>query len=273
MIALFDGDIVAFRCAASCKDEDPLEVGIVRAYVMIRETLDTIGTDKYKIFLSGDNNFRKEIYPEYKANRADKPRPPYLEDIRKYLVYEHNAELAYGEEADDRLGIVYRPDSIICSIDKDLKQIPGNHFHLVNKTFDQVNEIQGIRSFYRQILTGDRSDNIPGIYGIGDVKSKLIIDRLDTAEDMWGACMDMYTDVNAAYLNGLLLKIRRTEGEIWIPPSTSVQEEEQLQEFITSTKTRLQSFMERIGQVPNGFQLHGVTEDSSKDQDNLEQST
>lgn len=57
---------------------------------------------QYVLAISGGSNFRKQIYPEYKQNRKDKPRPRYLYDSQQYLLKYWNATRAKGEA--DNLG-------------------------------------------------------------------------------------------------------------------------------------------------------------------------
>ena len=64
MIALIDADIVAFRCASSCKEDDDVSIALIRADKLVQQILDEIGTDQYKLYLGGSNNFRYTIYPE-----------------------------------------------------------------------------------------------------------------------------------------------------------------------------------------------------------------
>jgi 5'-3' exonuclease len=71
-----------------------------------------------------------------------------------------------------------------------------------------------------QLLMGDRIDNIPGVYGIGPVNAKRIIDKCKTSEEMWDACLAEYAgDIATAIRNGKLLHIRQRENEVWEPPA------------------------------------------------------
>ena len=133
---------------------------------MIHSILETTKTEFPNIYLSGPNNFRNDIYPAYKAGRAAKPE--LYSAIRGYLVEYWGAIVCDGIEADDALGINQTPDTIICTNDKDLDMIPGSHYNFVKDIMYEVSEEEANLNFDKQLLTGDRTDNIYGIYNIGD---------------------------------------------------------------------------------------------------------
>ena len=92
MKALIDHDLVVFRCAASAEQDD-LGIAIYRAEALLDEILAKTGATEYRAFLTDKDNFRKTIYPEYKANRTA-PKPIHLEALREYALESMNAELA-----------------------------------------------------------------------------------------------------------------------------------------------------------------------------------
>ncbi len=104
MIALIDGDIVAYRCSAACENE-PVEIALIRTYDMMQNILDETGASSYKCFLSGDNNFRYTINPKYKQNRKDKVDPIHRQACKDFLVSDWNAIVVDGYEADDALSM------------------------------------------------------------------------------------------------------------------------------------------------------------------------
>lgn len=220
MLALIDADIVGFRCASSKVEEGgvrlPAPWGIIRARCdeMLHGILAATGADECKLWLSGDRNFRYDLYPEYKANRKA-PRPPHLEDLKEYLVVEWGARVADGIEADDAIGIDASDNTVICSIDKDLRQIPGRHFNFVKGVLDVVSPQEGLLSFYRSCLIGDSSDNIPGVAGIGVVKaSRCLPDEIDE-RTMFDRVRESFADDRQFLLVGDLLYIQRAPRDSW----------------------------------------------------------
>lgn len=224
MIALIDGDLVAFRCAASA-NEDGEEISVLRADKLMRELLEATGAESYRVFLTGTENFRKEIDPQYKANRKDKEPPTYLQQTREFLVREWKAEVQDNIEADDALGINQTDSTIICSLDKDLLQVPGKHYRWAIGTatwskeaqFLEVGYLDGLKSFYRSTLIGDVSDNIVGVYGLGPKKAAKFIDHLNTEQEMFDVCRELYQDDERFFRNLKLLWIMREDGDIFDP--------------------------------------------------------
>lgn len=219
MIALIDADIVAYRCAATCKEEDPLDVAIFRVDKLMREILEMVDATEYRAFLTGSDNFRKVVNPDYKANRKDMVPPAYLQDCREYLVTEWKAKLSHGQEADDELGIHQGDDTVICSIDKDLLMIPGNHFNWTKQQYGDmttVSEREGNLHFWKQMLIGDKTDNIFGVQGIGPIKAGQRLDHLDTNDECLSVIIDFYkSDYKRIAMNAMCLWIKRHEDSVW----------------------------------------------------------
>src|SRR3990167_227612 len=164
-IALIDADLVAYRCAASAEKNDA-DIAMIRASRLLTDIISITDASTVKLYLSGSTNFRKDVYPEYKANRERLVRPMHLQPVREYLVKEWGAEVTDGYEADDALGIASRIEgTVTCSLDKDLLQLPGLHYNFVKDEFVTIDLIQGWRNLYSQIVLGDRSDNVPGYDG------------------------------------------------------------------------------------------------------------
>ena len=186
MQALIDHDLVVFRCAASAEN-DSLNIAIHRAEALLDELLTKTGADSYRAFLSGKSNFRKTIYPEYKANRTA-PKPVHLAALREYALEKMNAELAPDTlEADDALGINQTEDTMIVTLDKDLLMIPGKHF----------------------------SWEIKGIEKIGDKRAKALLAECITEQDMFNTVRDAYGNDDEFIMNASVLWIMQHEEDVW----------------------------------------------------------
>jgi DNA polymerase-1 len=153
------------------------------------------------IFDSKGPTFRKEIYPEYKANRTAMPddlvpQIPYIKSLVKAFNMP-GIELA-GYEADDIIATLARKfaaegmEITVVTGDKDLMQIVTEHVLLLDtmkdKTYGpaEVNERFGgaDKVVEVQALAGDSSDNIPGVPGIGEKTAKALIDEFGDVETL-----------------------------------------------------------------------------------------
>ena len=224
MICLIDGDLIVYRVGFSTEDVDA-PIALWRANMMIEDINYACNADSYQVFLtsSDKSNFRYTIDPAYKANRVQ-PKPRYYNELREYLCNRHNARMVFGREADDEMGINQTSSSVICSIDKDLKQIPGSHYNFVKKEHFTVSPLQGTQFFYKQILMGDSSDGIAGLHGVGPKKADKHIDPIMHEGEMWRRVLELYSLKHEDYFKraikaGQLLKIMTKEDEgIWQPP-------------------------------------------------------
>jgi len=255
MHVLIDADLVCYRCAASVGDGAE-DIAHARCDTLVRELIHTTNSEYYTCFLTGQNNFRKQINPEYKANRKDTVPPQWLQSCRQFLVQEWNAVVSDGCEADDLLGITQTEDSIIASLDKDLLMIPGNHYNWVNDEFTTTTPLDGLRCLYRQMLIGDRADNIFGVDGIGKVKAARIIDVLDDEQDMIETVFSLYKeDVERFIMNAQCLWILQQEGETWAHRVNPLILPDQLQQGLEVTLKSMKSFMESTSMEPTMIQI------------------
>ena len=127
--------------------------------------------------------------------------------------------MSKDEEADDLIGIWSNPDRIVVSIDKDMLQLPCTHYNPHRRTWQTVEEFDGLKFFYKQILTGDSADNIQGIYGVGPKKADKILADCKTEKELYEECVRAYGgDEDRVIENGKLLWLRREEEQIWQPP-------------------------------------------------------
>lgn len=217
MEALIDMDLVCYRSAASAEKDD-VGIAIYRMNELFDNILVKTKATSYRAFLSSSNNFRKEIDPEYKANRTA-PKPRHLQACREYAVDQMNAEIAPdGLEADDMLGICQTDDTVICSLDKDLLQVEGKHFQwaIAGKNWERPDEFidqhknDGLRLFYQQCITGDPSDNVKGIKGMGKARAKKELGQLYNEEDMFNKVRRLYNNDEEFLKNARCLWIKRS---------------------------------------------------------------
>lgn len=219
MIALIDGDLLSYINAVSANDEEEW-VAITRMEKQIENILGYLGNPDYQIYLSGGSNFRYEINPDYKANRTA-PDPIHRKACHQFLIEYFNAIETDGYEADDALGVAQNKDTVICSIDKDMLMIPGKHYswpitrngHIVRDHIEvNMSYENGIKHFFKQMLIGDKADNIIGVKGLGEVKSANIINPLNTEKEMYDTVRELYQDDDRFNMNLDCLWIWRQLG-------------------------------------------------------------
>lgn len=239
---IIDADIVAFSCAAAV--EKPTnwggglwtlhshEADVIEAMSkMIVGFYDKLEADSFMCALSSPDNYRKNVYPDYKANRGKTRKPMLLNFAKEYLMREYSGIIIDGIEADDIIGITATSGSdeyIIVSKDKDLLTIPGKHFKM-HKPDDGIVEVtveQADHMFYVQCLTGDTTDNYNGIPGIGPKKAEKILEGCTTKDQYWSAIVSAYLKAGMteddALVTARLARILRAEDydngvKLWSP--------------------------------------------------------
>ena len=262
MIALIDGDTVAYRCAAATErvwyevdgewyryKREAIQAAEIASLpesaissstitedlgntlhtvdLMLRSVMEETDATDMEVYLTGKGNYRYELATtqEYKGNRTKAP-PSNLASVREYLQETFPTFVVDGCEADDALGVrqMQEEESCICTTDKDLDMIPGWHYNLHRKELYNVSEWDAIYFFYKQLLTGDSVDNIPGLRGVGPVGADKILAGATTEEELYARVQEKYEFVvGPKYIDYLeeqasLLWIQREEGQLWVPP-------------------------------------------------------
>lgn len=144
------------------------------------------------ILVVGDkNNWRKEYYPDYKANRKDKEKPPMYDIILNELYNKYEIVSLPNLEADDTCRIIYEDNQnyavrkLLVSIDKDFHSFPCELYDPLHDKQYVINEAEANYNLMKQIIMGDKADNIRGLEGYGEVKTlKFLDDEPRTLEDV-----------------------------------------------------------------------------------------
>jgi hypothetical protein len=180
--------------------------------------------DIFKVILSGKENFRNRIatIKPYKENRKGFEKPVHFKMLREWLSQRPYTIFSVDEEADDVISKGMIQGHLGATIDKDLNNTPGWHYNFNNNEVYYVDDDTAIRNFYKQMLTGDRADNIPGIRGIGPKTADKLIDPCRDTKEMEEKIFEAYDKVYpnpyAAMVEvGQLLWMRRADEEWWHP--------------------------------------------------------
>ncbi len=193
---LVDGDNLFKIGFHGAKDvyNDGAHVGGVFHFVnILRKFLEEHNHDKVVVFWDGDSNssVRKSLYPPYKANRRQDMNEYKYESylyqksrIKQYLeeIFVRQVEMN-NNEADDLIAYYCKISKdekiIIFSADKDLTQLisadvtiysPITKQYFKNGDMISLNkvDIPHYNVLLTKIFTGDKSDNIDGIQGLGE---------------------------------------------------------------------------------------------------------
>jgi len=161
------------------------------------------------VFDAKGKTFRDDIYPEYKANR-----PPMPDDLREQIAPIHQIVEAMGMpmliidgvEADDVIGTLAvqataaKQAVVISTGDKDIAQLVNEHITLINTMNNSVMDREGVIEKFGippeliidyLALIGDKSDNIPGVPGVGEKTALGLLQGLGSLDDIYANLDDV----------------------------------------------------------------------------------
>lgn len=158
--------------------------------------------------------FRHEAYEQYKANRAVMPddlqvQIPHIRDVIE--AFNIRAIGKPGFEADDIIGTLALKaaaggcEVVIVSGDKDLCQLIGPRITMLDTMKDKVMDPAAVREKYgldpehivdMLALTGDTSDNVPGVPGIGPKTAQSLLAQFGSLDGIYEK-LDEITKKNA----------------------------------------------------------------------------
>lgn len=245
-ICLIDADILAYECSFAGQFKDGNNEVVMKDFDAVEEQLELkireiteecMSDEEPVLFLTGDDILAKhlnrkpkwsdpseelELLPSFRYYEAQtKPykgqrkadKPLHYHNIRAFMLSNYNCVVSNGLEADDMMAIYQADDTIICSIDKDLRQVPGKHYswsigarpsmpvyevdtfgtmELVGKP--KKLKATGLMSMYAQVLMGDVVDNIQGIEKCGPVMAYDILHECITELELFLATAKKYRE-------------------------------------------------------------------------------
>lgn len=197
-LILIDGDIILYRASFACAEMS--NWSDVKDYIwdFIKGITEKLDSTEYIGFIQGKKNFRVDVskQADYKGNRKSKPKPFWYYNIRQHLIESYKFIVVDGMETDDALTILHNRitdrETVICSIDKDLLQSPGKHYNPVNDEIILSTEDLGRATLATQVITGDSTDNIPGLYRVGPKKAEAILSQAADSGDYLPLALQAY---------------------------------------------------------------------------------
>lgn len=195
----------AFHALPPLTNSKGRPTGAVKGVInMIRRLLkDYHDSTVVVVFDAKGKTFRDDMYDQYKANR-----PPMPDDLRVQIDPIHKIIDAMGlpiltiegVEADDVIGTLAVEASaqaqpvIISTGDKDIAQLVNEYVTMVNTMTDTVLNSEGVRNKFGVppeliidylALLGDKSDNIPGVPGVGEKTALGLLQGIGGLDDIY----------------------------------------------------------------------------------------
>ncbi len=180
-----DGDLIVYQTCCIFDEDDDMSRNQIIKYInkKVENLMRSADCDTYIMFVTTNTNFRDDLVDDYKANRDPKDKPVNLAWAKRWCTKNLNTHYHAKLEADDLLGIYMNENSILWSLDKDLRQVPGNHLDDESQKIVEITEegiikvtekvsssgkitkkvyFDGTIGLYYQLLVGDSTDYIVG---------------------------------------------------------------------------------------------------------------
>lgn len=252
-LAIIDADVEIFAIASREQSKGggkivglDFDLGSPRTVTLVEEIIagyeamtERAGCKSFVLMLTDKQNWRKEVLPTYKANRKKKERPPLLAELREAILTHPTLPVRQVQdlEGDDLCGIFQTKmqgsgsRTVIISIDKDMRTIPGWHFNPNKDTVPyKVSAGEAVYMHMTQTLTGDPVDHYKGCPGIGPKKAeKILRPAFGKSAELWKLVVDTYVK-RGKTLEDALVQARvayilqddnwdRNKGiRLWTPP-------------------------------------------------------
>jgi DNA polymerase-1 len=189
MKLLIDGDWLCYSVACAMETKNPFDekaepifnLGLGRKIIFfkIENYVARLDADEVEVHFSckREDNWRRDLVPSYKMNRAGKTPPVGLLSLMAYTksIYPYFSEAKL--EADDTIGIASTSQKDVCivSVDKDFLTIPTNIYNPQKDILKKQSRLNAFKSFIYQVIIGDSSDGFKGIPKAGPKKALAFI--------------------------------------------------------------------------------------------------
>jgi DNA polymerase I len=188
---LIDADVLAFEASVIAEEsiewKDEMwtvhaDMALAKARVInrVEEFKDMMKTDSVTMCLTDRANFRRVLNPEYKANRSKSRLPIILRQVKQWIIEELDGQMWANLEADDIISILATDkemdeETIIISIDKDFKSVPGIFYDYNKGEYHQPSEEEADNYHLVQTIAGDHTDGYSGVPGIGVTRAERLL--------------------------------------------------------------------------------------------------
>ncbi|MFW6082926.1 MAG: 5'-3' exonuclease H3TH domain-containing protein, partial [Chloroflexota bacterium] len=220
-LVLIDGHALAYRAYHALPDDLTTSSGELTNAVygftsMLLKVLEEEQPTHIAVTFDKGRTFRHDVYAEYKAHRAKMPDElrAQMDRVRRVVqtldipIYEKE-----GYEADDVLGTLARQaegrevDTLIVTGDMDLLQLVDEHTRVLTSRWrfsdTVIYDVEGVEERYEGLrpeqlvdykaLMGDKSDNIPGVYGVGEKTATKLLKKYGSLDEVYQHLDDVST--------------------------------------------------------------------------------
>ena len=226
---LIDADVLAFEASVIAEESIQwkeemwtvhADMALAKARIVnrVEEFKNKLQADDIVMALTDRANYRRVLNPDYKSNRSKSRLPIILKQVKQWIIEEMDGQLWPTLEADDVISILATDkkmdeETIIVSIDKDFKSVPGIYYDFNKDETHHVSEEDADRYHLIQTLTGDAVDGYSGVPKVGAVTAKRLLDKEGYEWDVVAKC---YEDVgmteNDALMNAWMARLLQADN-------------------------------------------------------------
>jgi DNA polymerase-1 len=225
----------AFHALPPLTNSSGQATGAVKGVISMLRRLckDYPGSPVAVVFDAKGKTFRDEMFPEYKAQR-----PPMPDELREQIEPIHGIVRAMGlpllcvegVEADDVIGTLARQAAarglpvVISTGDKDMAQLVDEHITLVNTMTGSVLDAAAVEEKFGippalvidlLALMGDKSDNIPGVAGVGEKTARALLQGLGGLDQLY-ANLDRVAELSFRGAKSMAAKLEAEKDQAYM---------------------------------------------------------
>jgi DNA polymerase-1 len=226
---LIDADVLAFE--ASVIAEESIEwkeemwtvhadMALAKARIVnrVEEFKEKLQADDIVMALTDRANYRRILNPDYKSNRSKSRLPIILKQVKKWIIEEMDGQLWPNLEADDVISILATDkkmdeETIIVSIDKDFKSVPGIYYDFNKDETHHVSQEDADRYHLIQTLMGDATDGYSGVPRLGPIGAEKILEKDGYTWETVTACYEKAgLTENDALMNAWMARLLQADN-------------------------------------------------------------
>jgi DNA polymerase-1 len=226
---LIDADVLAFEASVIAEEsiEWKEEMWTVHADMALAKARIVNRVEEFKQKLQADDivmaltdraNYRRVLNPDYKSNRSKSRLPIILKQVKKWIIEEMDGQLWPNLEADDVISILATDkkmdeETIIVSIDKDFKSVPGIYYDFNKDETHHVSEEDADRYHLIQTLMGDATDGYSGVPRLGPIGAEKILEKDGYTWETVTACYEKAgLTENDALMNAWMARLLQADN-------------------------------------------------------------